>query len=82
MNEEFTLKNRPKIYYAMGLCFVSNDGQEWFEGFEKQEQERLKWAIEQKSKILFLPSTLAQRAYFDGYIQAKREVLGEEASEK
>ena len=85
-----TLKNRPhfvsekygKIVQKKGkeeafrLCLLETE--EWFEDFEKQETKRLSdTEFAQMDLSSVSPFTVQRRAYYEGYIKAKQEVLGE-----
>ena len=72
----FNLKNIPKAdnpKYPERLCatFYVVDAEEWFEGFEKQEQQRK----DQAQKLMKERPLNAD--YYRGYIDAKKEILGE-----
>jgi len=62
----YDLKNRPPDY-ALG-----QKGIKWFEDFENQEQERLRIA-EVKADFV---ETEDKSTFWDGYIVAKKEILG------
>jgi hypothetical protein len=67
----FTLKNRPKT------CFKESSFTKWFEGFEKQETKRLSDAEFAQMDLETTEKTMKRRAYYEGYIKAKEEILGQ-----
>jgi hypothetical protein len=50
---------------------------DWFEGFERQETKRLSDAEFAQMNLPKTDETKQRRAYYEGYCQAKMEVLGE-----
>ena len=75
---KFNLKNRPKTCFEQELCVADGDLAKWFEGFEKQETERLQKA---KTEMIRLgreePENRMEWYFWNGYAQAKKEILGE-----
>lgn len=80
---KYTLKNRPNnVHFQEWLRLnaeqVAEIYDKWFEGFEKQEQNRLEDA-EKKLDVSadVLPFKGYERGFLAGYVKAKKEILGE-----
>ena len=70
---KFNLKNRPKFSPNTGR----QEWYDWFEGFEKQETKRLSDAEFAQMDLETTEKTMKRRAYYEGYIKAKEEILGQ-----
>lgn len=73
----YNLENRPNLELLKQTeCWIdAKEIEEWFEGFKKQEELRLKHAENALKKGVL--SSRANRGFLRGYIQAKKEIFGE-----